>query len=48
MGWVIGVQTFILAVDPEVAGKPALAPLRQSLGAPGDKPTKLGQTVDFE
>lgn len=27
IGWEIGIQTFILAVDPAVAGKPALAPL---------------------
>lgn len=38
-----------LAVDPEVAGELATAPLvSYSLGAAGNKPSKLSQIVDSE
>ena len=47
MHWVIGIQTSVLAIDDEVARKPAAASLCNGPGAPGNKPIKLSQTVDF-
>ena len=35
-------------MDPKVVCEPAPAPFSCSTGVPGSKPTKLGQTVDYE
>ena len=37
----LGPQTFVLAVDPEVACDPAPGPLSHSPGAPAGKPAEL-------
>lgn len=46
--WVIGIQTLVSGVDPEVAGEPASTPPSYGLGVPGYKPAKLDPTVDSE
>ena len=43
-----GIQTGVLAVDPEVAHELAPAPLGCGLGTPGAKSSQVSQTVDSE
>ena len=45
IGRVLGVQTLVLAVDPEVACELAPAPLGCGPGARGGESSKLSQTV---
>lgn len=45
--WLLGIQTSVLAIDAEEAHKAAVASLWCGPGAPGDKPSKLRQTLDF-
>lgn len=43
--WVIGLQTSVQALNPEVAHEPGPAPHSHGLGAPGSKPAELSPTI---